>query len=85
MISFGQISLLHSFCLDSLMPVDSDPVSPEPRPKLWLNALFFIGSAAFGGLAVVLWNRRELAQIQKESSRQVSPPTSGNDSDEEII
>jgi hypothetical protein len=40
-----------------------------PPPKIWKTTLFLIGSAAFGGLAVALWNRRELAQMRNQKSK----------------
>jgi hypothetical protein len=52
----------------------SDPNSasvPKSKPKFWRTALLLAGSAAFGGLAVALWNRRELTQMRNH----------GNDSD----
>ena len=38
----------------------------DTRPKAWKTALLLAASAAFGGLAVVLWNRRELIQMQSQ-------------------
>lgn len=67
------------------MSPETHRAQPEPRPKLWRNVLLFVGSAAFGGLAVALWNRRELAQFQSERSRQIASPTPASDADEEII
>ena len=67
------------------MSAEPNPVSPDSRRKLWRNVLFFVGSAAFGGLAVAFWNRRELAQFQNERSRQITSPTPVEDSEEEII
>jgi hypothetical protein len=49
----------------------ADPSSSSvfnPRPKLWKTALLLAGSAAFGGLAVVLWNRRELIQMHNHGA-----------------
>ena len=67
------------------MPTEPHLVLPESRPKVWRNLLFFVGSAAFGGLAVALWNRRELAQFQSERSRQIASSNPVSDSEEEII
>jgi len=53
--------------------------------QLWRNVLLLVGSAAFGGLAVALWNRRELTQIQNERNKQLLAPASSNDPEEEII
>jgi hypothetical protein len=46
---------------------DSTPV-PEPR-NFWRSGLLIATSAAFGGIAVAIWNRRTLAKM-----RQKSPP-----------
>ncbi|MGB7190620.1 MAG: hypothetical protein WBD10_10815 [Acidobacteriaceae bacterium] len=54
--------------------------SPGPRRKLWRATLFVIGSAAFSGVALALWNRRELTRI-----RQTTPPPAPNPPDDEII
>jgi hypothetical protein len=46
-----------------------DPKStaiPHVQPKLWKTALLLACSAAFGGLAVALWNRGELTQMQNQ-------------------
>jgi hypothetical protein len=40
----------------------------DARPKLWKTALLLACSAAFGGLAVALWNRGELTQMQNQRS-----------------
>jgi hypothetical protein len=47
---------------------DSQPV-PEPR-NLWRTGLLLATSAALGGIAVAIWDRRTLAKI-----RQQTPPT----------
>lgn len=61
--------------------LDAAPESaPGPRRKVWRAALFVIGSAAFSGVALALWNRRELTRI-----RQTNPPPVPNPPDEEII
>jgi hypothetical protein len=35
-------------------------------PRFWRNLLLLTSSAAFGGLAVVLWNRRVLTQMRDQ-------------------
>ena len=52
---------------------DESPSQPERR-NLWRSGLLIATSAAFGGIAVAIWNRRTLAKM-----RQQTPP----DSDEE--
>jgi hypothetical protein len=38
---------------------------PRSRTRRWLRAaVFFAGSAAFGGLAVALWDRKTLAALR---------------------
>ena len=49
-------------------PDDSSPV-PDQR-NFWRSGLLIATSAAFGGIAVAIWNRRTLAKM-----RQKSPPT----------
>jgi hypothetical protein len=48
------------------MPANSDSASIDSKPRSWSRILLFAGSAAFGGLAVALWNRRELTRMQNE-------------------
>ena len=68
------------------MSANEYSVSPQSRPVLWRNVLFFAGSAMFGGLAVALWNRRELMQIQRERLNPTLPPAqAAAHSEEEII
>lgn len=61
-------------------PVPDPPRSP--RRKIWRAALFVIGSAAFSGVALALWNRRELTRIQQSTPPAAPPPA--DSSDEEI-
>lgn len=37
------------------------------RPNLWRAALLLVTSAACGGIAVAIWNRRTLAQIRQQT------------------
>jgi hypothetical protein len=41
--------------------------------KLWKTALLLAGSAAFGGLAVALWNRKTLSEMHRRPSEPVRP------------
>jgi hypothetical protein len=74
----------------SANPIPSaDPIPealPQSQPKAWKTALFLVGSVALGGLAVALWNRRELAIMRNERD---NPLTDGSPSsvqiDEEIF
>ncbi|MGC2163169.1 MAG: hypothetical protein WA634_14755 [Silvibacterium sp.] len=48
--------------------------------------MILLASAAFGGVAVALWNRRELTQIQNERSNPASAGLPVADlSDEDIF
>lgn len=40
----------------------------ETPPWRWKTAIFLAGSVAFGGLALVLWNRRELGRLQAQKN-----------------
>ena len=51
------------------MLVDQSQPAPEPR-NLWRTGLLLATSAALGGIAVAIWDRRALAQM-----RQQTPPT----------
>lgn len=53
------------------MAADSNSASAlthATRPKPWKKALLLIGSAALGGMAVVLWGRRELGRLREEET-----------------
>ena len=49
------------------MTADHPVAAADPRPKVWKTVLFLAGSAALGGVAVVLWNRRDLARIREQA------------------
>jgi hypothetical protein len=49
------------------MTADPNP-SAVQRPKVWKTILLLAGSAAFGGVAVALWNRRELARMHEQAN-----------------
>jgi hypothetical protein len=62
-----------------------DPASPQPEGrsverKPWKTALLLAGSAAFGGLAVALWNRKTLTDMRKQSP-EVPHRTAGREDD----
>jgi len=50
-------------------PITSQPetATRSPGHRLWQTALLLAGSAAFGGLAVALWNRKTLAEMRKQT------------------
>jgi hypothetical protein len=66
---------LRKFRLD-LVPIteaktpEENSTLPE-RQNLWRSGLLIATSAAFGGIAVAIWNRRTLAKM-----RQQTPPDS---------
>jgi hypothetical protein len=57
------VSAAHADAPDQSLPV------PERR-SFWRSGLLIATSAAFGGIAVAIWNRRTLAKM-----RQKIPPT----------
>jgi ferric-dicitrate binding protein FerR (iron transport regulator) len=44
---------------------DESPSQPERR-NLWRSGLLIATSAAFGGIAVAIWNRRTLAKMRQQ-------------------
>ena len=44
-------------------------VPPPQRRNLWRTSLLFASSAAFGGIAVAIWNRRTLAKMRQPRQR----------------
>ena len=69
---------LRKFRLDlvstTLPEAPDESLSVPERRNFWRSGLLIATSAAFGGIAVAIWNRRTLAKM-----RQQTPP----DSDEE--
>jgi hypothetical protein len=45
---------------------EESPSQPE-RPNLWRSGLLIATSAAFGGIAVAIWNRRTLAKMRQQA------------------
>jgi hypothetical protein len=50
--------------------------APEKKTgrKFLRAALFFAGSAAFGGLAVALWDRKTLSSMHRKAAEPSTPP-----------
>lgn len=46
----------------------------EPRSPRLHTGLLVLGSALFGGIAVVLWNRRTLTNIQNQCQDKAQKP-----------
>jgi len=52
-----------------------EPSEAPTRARKWLRAaVFFAGSAAFGGLAVALWDRKTLTAMRGKSVDHAAPP-----------
>lgn len=51
------------------------PDNAVPR-KLWKTALFLVGSLAFSGVALALWNRKDLSRLRNPPENAISagPP-----------
>jgi len=51
-------------------PVDAEnlPLAEKPGRKVWRTALLLAASAALGGLAVAIWNRKILADMRNRIS-----------------
>jgi hypothetical protein len=65
---------LRKFRLEVVSPPNAEApeeshAEPEQR-NFWRSGLLLATSAAFGGIAVAIWNRRTLAKM-----RQPAPPT----------
>jgi hypothetical protein len=50
---------------------DTQPPPGKPAGKAWRTALLLAASAAFGGLAVAIWDRKILADMR---NRMPEPP-----------
>jgi len=57
----------------------SREVEKEPRSNRLRTGLLVLGSALFGGIAVVLWNRRTLANMQNQPLEKTNPPSPMDD------
>jgi cytoskeletal protein RodZ len=66
---------------DTAQVPDSGSENPkeEPRRRRFRTGLLVLSSAAFGGLAVALWNRRTLARMQNESQESAPKPVPPDD------
>jgi hypothetical protein len=67
---------------DSQQTADSKKENTETlqNPKRLRTGLLMLGSAVFGGIAVVLWNRRILASMQ-DQTREEAKKSSAIDND----
>jgi hypothetical protein len=61
---------------DPVQAIDSkfNVAEEEPRSTRLRTGLLVLGSALFGGIAVVLWNRRTLANIQNQCQDKAQRP-----------
>jgi hypothetical protein len=71
---------LASIFFEFSMTADPNP-SAAQRPKIWRTILLLAGSAAFGGVAVALWNRRELVRMREQGNIPASPPEPPSEED----
>jgi hypothetical protein len=53
---------------------DENPAPPERR-NFWRSGILIATSAAFGGIAVAIWNRRTLAKMRQQTSPSDSDAT----------
>ncbi len=63
---------LRKFRLELVSPSNEEPDEAHSAPEsrnFWRSGLLIATSAAFGGIAVAIWNRRTLAKM-----RQQTPP-----------
>jgi len=58
---------------------NSNEVDKETRSTRLRTGLLVLGSALFGGIAVVLWNRRTLTNIQNQCQDKAQKPISIDD------
>lgn len=56
---------LRKFAVFETRPLQLDE-APKPN-NFWRTGLLLVTSAALGGIAVAIWNRRTLAQIRQQT------------------
>ena len=63
---------LRKFRLDlvstTLPEAPEESLSVPERRNFWRSGLLIATSAAFGGIAVAIWNRRTLAKMRQQTS-----------------
>jgi len=63
---------LRKFRLDlvstTLPEAPDESLSVPERRNFWRSGLLIATSAAFGGIAVAIWNRRTLAKMRQQTS-----------------
>ena len=63
---------LRKFRLDLVSTTDAETSEENPslpeRRNFWRSGLLIATSAAFGGIAVAIWNRRTLAKMRQQTS-----------------
>ncbi len=64
---------------DPSSPIRPDSGSSSRARTLLRTVLFFAGSAAFGGLAVALWDRKALTAMRRKDLQ--SPPSTPRNDD----
>lgn len=66
---------------ESTDSAESQPHSVSTGPKVLRTALLLAASAAFGGLAVAIWNRKTLADMR---NRMPEPPQRSTGREDDI-
>jgi hypothetical protein len=75
--------------IERLEPLDVEEAagnaSPAPSKtrSFWRTGLLLTSSAALGGIAVAIWNRRSLARIRQEYESRAAQP--GIHEDDDVI
>lgn len=79
MLLFGYTRQLRTTQYDLLMPPRNERLKAETVPSdenqrrsprgFWRTGLLLTTSAALGGIAVALWNRRSLERIRQKAPR----------------
>ncbi|HLH34026.1 MAG TPA: hypothetical protein VKX41_05085 [Alloacidobacterium sp.] len=54
--------------------IDDSKEVNQKKGSRFQTGLLMVGSALFGGIAVVLWNRRSLTKIQNQPNGQADRP-----------
>jgi hypothetical protein len=77
LLASQEIMPFRSFIPQKTQPAEHEEAEPPPEKRsLWRTGLLLATSAALGGIAVALWDRRTLAQMRQQ------PPSPNEYSDE---
>jgi hypothetical protein len=64
---------------ESANNAEEKPLPAKAGRKVWRTALLLAASAAFGGLAVAIWNRKILADMRNRSLGPLQPSAGRED------